>query len=105
MSLNDGNRTVAAGFHGLVYVDSATGGVRRVTLEADNLPRDFSIRAASMNVDYDYVDIGAHDYLMPIRATVALRRGKNQTELNEMAFRGYRRYSSQTRIITDSVAK
>lgn len=105
MSLNDGNQTVAAGFHGLVYVDSATGGVRRVTLEADNLPRDFSIHGASMNVDYDYVTIGAHDYLMPIRATVALRRGKSQTELNEMAFRGYRRYSSQTRILTDPVSK
>jgi len=105
MSLNDGNQTVAAGFHGLVYVDGATGGVRRVTLEADNLPRDFSIHGASMNVDYDYVTIGAHDYLMPIRATVALRRGKSQTELNEMAFRGYRRYSSQTRILTDPVSK
>lgn len=100
LSLKDGNRSVGVGFHGLVYVDSASGGVRRITLQGDNLPRDFSIHDASMNVDYDYVTIGEHDYLMPIRAAVALRRGKRQVDLNEMAFRGYRRYASQTKILT-----
>jgi VWFA-related protein len=99
MVLNDNTRNVGVGFHGLVYVDTSTGGVRRITLEADDVPRDFSIHAASMTVDYDYVAIGTHDYLMPQRAAVMLRRGRKQIDLNEIAFRGYRRYASQTKII------
>lgn len=100
MSLSDSTRKVGVGFHGLVYVDSATGGIRRITLEGDNIPRDFSIHAASMNVDYNFVTIGGHEYLMPMRAVMMLRRGKKQIDLNEMAFRGYRRYASQSRILT-----
>jgi hypothetical protein len=98
IGLNDGNKSVAAGFHGQVYIDKSTGGVRRITLEADDLGRDFSIHAATMTVDYDYVTVGTHDYLMPMRATVSLQRGRRQTDLNEMTFRNYRRYASQAKI-------
>jgi VWFA-related protein len=87
------------GFHGLLYIDSATRSVRRITLEADDLPRDFSIHAASILVDYDYVAIGAHDYLMPVRGTVALRQGKREAVLNEIEFRNYRRYASKTKVL------
>jgi VWFA-related protein len=104
MVLNDNTRQIGVGFHGLVYIDAATGGIRRATIEADDIPRDFSIRGASMSVDYDFVTIAQHDYLMPVRATVALRRGRRQIDLNEIAFRGYRHYSSETKIITGPVA-
>jgi VWFA-related protein len=95
----DDNWKLYPGFHGLLYIDSATSSVRRITLEADNLPRDFSIHAASIMVDYDYVAIGAHDYLMPVRGTVALRQGKREGVLNEIEFRNYRRYASKTKVL------
>jgi hypothetical protein len=86
-------------FHGLIYVDAATKGVRRITMEADDLPPTFSIHSASMAVDYDYIAIGTHDYLMPIRGTVNLTKGKHEAVLNEMEFRNYRRYGSATKIL------
>jgi len=89
------------GFHGLLYIDSATRSVRRITLEADSLPRDFSIHAASIMVDYDYIAIGAHDYLMPIRGTVSLRQGKKEGVLNEIEFRDYKRYGSKVKVFLD----
>ena len=92
------NRRIATGFHGLVYLDSATRGVRRITLEADDLPSDFSVHATSISVDYDYIAINAHDYLMPIRGTVSLRKGKREAVINEIEFRDYKRYGSQSRI-------
>jgi hypothetical protein len=98
IEIGDNNSRVGAGFHGLVYIDAATGGVRRITLQADDLPRNFSMHGASIVMDYDYVAIGAHDYLMPMRTSLALQRGRRQTDLNEMAFRNYRRYASQTKI-------
>jgi len=98
IDLGQGNDTVGVGFHGLVYLDAATGGVRRVTLQADGLPKNFSMSAASMTVDYDFVAIAARDYLLPVRSTVSLQRGHKKVELNEIAFRNYRRFASRAKI-------
>jgi hypothetical protein len=95
----DNNWKVYPSFHGLIYVDSATKGVRRITLEADQLPHDFLIHSASITVEYDYIAIGTHDYLMPIRGTVNMKQGKRESILNQMEFRNYRRYGSGTRIL------
>ena len=99
IDLNEGNNhSIGAGFHGLVYIDAATSGIRRITVEADDLPRTFSMHAAAMTVDYDYVAISGRDYLMPIRSTVSLQRHRRQVELNEIAFRNYRRFASRAKI-------
>ncbi len=66
---------------------------------ADELPEKFSIHSALMTVDYDYIAIGTHDYLMPIRASVSLTKGKHEAVLNNMEFRNYRRYGSETKIL------
>jgi hypothetical protein len=100
MTLTDSNGRVYAGFHGLAYIDSATFGIRRITMEADELPHDFSIHAASVAVDYDFVAIGAHEYLMPVRGTISLQRGRHEADLNQIVFQGYKRYASQTKIVT-----
>ncbi len=94
----EANWKVDPAFHGLVYIDAATKGIRRITLEADDLPHDFLIHSASIVVDYDYIAIGTHDYLMPVRGSVSMREGKRQAVLNEMQFRNYRRYGSKVSI-------
>jgi VWFA-related protein len=93
------NTTLAVAFHGLVFIDTSTMGVRRITLEANNIPHDFYIHASSMAVDYDYVVINRHDYLMPIHAEVRVRQGKHQGVLNEIEFRDFRRFGSRVRMI------
>jgi VWFA-related protein len=99
LDLNAGNNSsIGVGFHGLVYVDATTSGVRRITVEADGLPRDFSMHAAAMTVDYDYVVISGRDYLLPVRSTVSLQRHRKQIELNEITFRNYRRFASRAKI-------
>jgi hypothetical protein len=98
-SLSDSNRQMNVGFHGLVYVDSTTRSVRRITLEAEGVPKNFALQSTAITVDYDYVAIGAHDYLVPIRASVSLTQGKREAILNEIEFRNYRRYAAQAKII------
>jgi hypothetical protein len=95
----DNNWKVNPAFHGLVYIDAATKGIRRITLQAEEMPKDFSIHTAAMTVDYDYIAIGTHDFLMPIRGTVSLTRGKREAVLNEMEFRNYRRYGAKSKIV------
>jgi VWFA-related protein len=96
--LTQGNADVAVGFHGLVYIDRATNGVRRVTLEADDVPKSFPVRASVMTVDYDYIAISDRDYLLPVRSSVMLERAHRKTELNEITFRNYHRYASRAKI-------
>lgn len=61
---DDDNRQINVGFHGLFYVEPATYGIRRITMEADLPSESFSIRATSLSVDYDYVAIASHDWLI-----------------------------------------
>ncbi len=96
--LSEGNDQAAVGFHGLVYIDSSTGGVRRVTLEADGIPHTHATRAAAMTVDYAYVAISGRDYLLPVRSSVSLQKAHRKVELNEITFRNYRRFASRAKI-------
>jgi len=98
IDLSEGNNSLGVGFHGLVYIDGATSGIRSITVEADGLPRSFAMHAVAMTVDYDYVAISARDYLLPVRSTVSLQRGRKEIELNEISFRNYRRFASRTKI-------
>jgi VWFA-related protein len=90
------------GFHGQVFIDSSTMSVRRITEVADDVPKDFLIHAASISVDFDYVAINNHDYMLPIDAQVMLTKGRNETDLNEIEFRNFRRFGSNMKIL-DSV--
>jgi VWFA-related protein len=92
------NREVMAAFHGQVFVDAATRRVRRVTLIADEMPTNFKTRATSIGVDYDYVSINNHDYLLPVSAEMRLVKG-HAAVLNTMEFRDYKRFGSSMRIV------
>jgi VWFA-related protein len=90
---------ITVGYHGQVFIDSATRSVRRITEEADDVPKKCHIHAASMSVDYDYVMINKHDYLLPVGAQIMLRKGRRETDLNEIEFRNFHRFGSSMRIL------
>jgi len=93
------DRQLMVGFHGQVYIDSATRNVRRISLEADDLPKDFPTQASVIGVDYDYVVINGHDYLMPISAEVRVRQNHHQAIMNTIEFRDYKKYGSAMKIL------
>ncbi|HEV2277672.1 MAG TPA: VWA domain-containing protein [Acidobacteriaceae bacterium] len=95
--LNNSQHVVA--FHGEVYLDAATHSIRRITINADDIPEALHVRATSISVDYEWVTINNHDYLMPSRGAVSLREGRHQAVLNAFEFRNYRRFGSQVRIL------
>ena len=93
------NQQLMVAFHGQVFIDSATRNVRRISLEADDLPKDFPTRSSVMGVDYDYVSINSHDYLMPISAELRVRQIHHQALLNTIQFRDYKKYGSAMKIV------
>ena len=50
-------------------------------------------------MDYDFVVINNHDYMLPIGAQVILRKGRTELDRNEIEFRNFRRFSSNMRIL------
>ena len=86
------------GFHGKIFIESATRSVRRVSLIAEDVPKDFPTHASSISVDYDYVAINSHDYLLPISAEVSMLEGRHEGVLNTIEFRDYKRFGSNSKI-------
>ncbi len=86
-------------FHGLVYIDAATRGVRRITIEAEGIPEKSPVHASAVTVDYDYISINNHDYLMPVRGEMRMQLGKREKILHQIEFRDYHRFGSEARIV------
>ncbi len=89
------------GFRGLVYLDETTRAVRRLTMEAADIPEDFPTRSAVFSLDYDYVAIGDHDFLMPSSGSVKVGTGKKMVVLNEFEFKNYHKLGAESTIRFD----
>jgi VWFA-related protein len=92
---------IKVGYHGQVAIDSATRTVRRITQVVDGIPVKFPIQGVSTSIDYDYIVINNHDYMLPIGAQVITKSGPRELEMNEIAYRDFRRFSTTSRIIFD----
>jgi hypothetical protein len=90
---------IRAPFHGMVLVDNDTRSVRRLIAQTDMLPRTFGIKASWMTIDYDYIAINGHDYLLPTSGEVGLKQGRSEAVSNELKFSNYRRFGSQVRML------
>ncbi|MGB7134651.1 MAG: VWA domain-containing protein [Acidobacteriaceae bacterium] len=99
------NHVGNVGFHGLLYLDPATLGVRRITVEADDIPPPLLIRASSVSVDYSWIAMNNHDFLLPVRGAVSLQEDKSRAVLNEFEFRDYHRFGSQIRVLQNDRPK
>jgi len=73
------------GYHGRIYVDRATRGVKSVTMITSDAPKTFPF-AERQRVDYDYVVINDHDYLLPVSAQVVVGQSGNVLERNDLEF-------------------
>jgi VWFA-related protein len=98
-------RAGQAGFHGLVYLDPVTLSVRRISIDADDIPPTLLIRASSMSIDYSWVTMQDNDFLLPARGAVSLQEARKRPVRNEFEFLGYRRFGSQSRVLTEEEIK
>jgi len=98
------NVTARVGYHGSIYIDRATRGVITITMITDDLPMKFPILKAAIRVNYDYVTINDHDYLLPVSAQVTTKANGNSLtgELlrrNDITYNNFRRFGSRARIV------
>jgi len=83
---------LVSAYHGLVYIDSETHFVHRVTLQFDDIPLSFRIQDVSLMLDYGYAQIGDTAYLLPLQFEVRYRKG-NQLVKNDVDYENYGKFN------------
>jgi hypothetical protein len=103
-----------SGYHGEITFNPADGAILRITLEAELRAGELVSRAGIL-VEYGPVEIGGERYICPQKSVSLLMahtevrkgmysqgsyQGMPKTFLNDVTFEQYRRFGSETRILT-----
>jgi hypothetical protein len=80
-----------------VYIDRATSAVLKIVADADSIPASFPVRAAQTNLDFGFIDVGGTPFLLPLHADIRIQSKYLRTR-NEVEFRRYRKFESETTV-------
>jgi hypothetical protein len=97
----ENSRPIRAAYSGTVLVSRDTHQVMRVTVEAQNIPADFPIKAAKTQLDYDWAQLSGQKFLLPSTAQVIMG-GDDRLTKNDERFVVYRKYSADAEIKFDT---
>lgn len=98
---NTGQKAVA-GYSGSVWIDTADKGVLRIELAYEGMPASFAISMSESAVEYDWVTIGEHRYLLPVQAAVLMGRGSERYYTrNVIEFSNYRKFEGKLKVLSD----
>jgi hypothetical protein len=95
----DEQRIITA-YKGLVYADENTGEIDRITFVAVDIPKSFPVNKATEILDYDAVNISGQQYVCPLVAKLYMQ-AERQTSKNEIEFRNYRKFGTESNIKYD----
>jgi hypothetical protein len=91
-----GPNAIIVPYHGEVLVDEETQMSVRLTQWAE-IPAGFPITSNESTVEYEFASVGGRDYLLPAHAYIKTRSGNFNAE-NNVEFREYRRFQTETNI-------
>jgi hypothetical protein len=94
-----GGQSLRPAYSGSVWIDRSSGEVRRIEMQADNIPQDFPLDSVEWAVDYDNVLLGGSKFLLPVHAeNLGCQRGSSICTKNSIDFRDYHRYTGESTI-------
>jgi hypothetical protein len=91
---------IVPAYSGRILIDKDAHLVLRVTLNADNIPQSFPVKMATTILDYDYIDISGHQFLLPLKSETQMS-ADGVLSRNDTEFRLYRKYSAEAEIKYD----
>ena len=93
-------------YGGAIWIDKETSRVLRIEMSAHSIPRDFPLDQVESTVDYDFVLIGDHKYLLPTHSeALSCERGTSACSRNVIDFRNYKKYGADTNITFEEPVK
>lgn len=94
-----GGQALMPAYNGSVWIEKASPKVRRIEMQAINVPKDFPDDAVESTVDYDQVRLGENMFLVPAHAEVlSCQRGTTICTKNAIDFRDYHKYSGESTV-------
>lgn len=94
-----GGQTLRPAYSGSVWIDKKTAEVRRIEMQADNVPTDFPLDTVEWAVDYDKIPLGESSFFLPTHAeNLGCQRGTSICSKNAIDFRNYHKFSGESTI-------
>jgi hypothetical protein len=86
-------------YKGTIWIDKESGRTLRIEQQAINMPRDFAYDKTESALEYGFVSIEGHKYLLPIQSVnMACMSGSSNCSRNVLEFKNYRKFSADTSI-------
>ena len=104
LSLQDTGARAIVGSRGRVWIDRELDRVLRFEQIATEIPPDFPITAASSLIDYDWVSINEHKYLLPSHSEILLTTVNPKFVLqsrNDVRFRSYQKFGAELKVVDE----
>ncbi len=93
-------RTIVVGYHGLVYADRDSNAIVHITLEADDIPKDFPIQEVKTELTYGPATISGRQYFLPLKWDMHSRDGRILS-WNSAEYALYRKFETSTTLTFD----
>jgi hypothetical protein len=94
--LRVGDRQATVAYHGSIYADPETFDVKRIEVEADEIPPELRLAGATDRMDYARVPIGRGDFLLPESSELSMRDASGRENRNTVRFASCREFSGQS---------
>lgn len=98
-SIKVGAQLLRPAFSGEVWINKSNSEVRKVEMQADNVPANFPMRSIYTSVAYDPVRLGTSNFLLPVVAVnQACERKSTTCSKNDVEWRDYHKYSGESTV-------
>ncbi len=95
------DRSISVGFHGMIWADRETSAILRIKFDCDDIPADFPIRAVSLDLNYDFVEIVGQQYALPLLSDIRSRESQ-LASWNQARYANYRKFGADATISFDT---
>jgi hypothetical protein len=100
-----GGQSIFPAYKGSVWIDKKSMRVLRIEMQARSIPEEFPLNTVEWVVDYEFVRIGTAQFLLPVHAeNLSCWRGSFTCARNTIDFRNYRKFTSESQIMTTDSA-
>ena len=91
------DKTIIAGYHGVIYARRSDNVIMRITLECDDIPATFPVQEVKLDLWYGVRKLSDHEFILPVKWDSTSRDGK-QMWRSSAEFSLYRKYEADTTI-------
>jgi len=104
LTVGDTGASAVVGSQGRLWIDRELDRVLRFEQIATEVPNGFPITAASSLIDYDWVDINDHKFLLPSHSEILMTTTQPKLVLqsrNDVRFRSYQKFGAELKVVDE----